>query len=122
MAYERVKVAEQQTATTMTLAIKDYKKMENFAWEVLEPGTDVYVVRFIDYKNKVAQVYPQLNLSKISAIEATPEGGKEEEGVIVVEDVVMAKELAITKELGTEETAAMTKVLEEPLVNPETST
>lgn len=30
MAHEIVKVAEQQTATTVTSAIEDYKKIENF--------------------------------------------------------------------------------------------
>lgn len=54
--------------------------MDNFEQDVAEARVDTYLVRFADHKDKVAQTYPQLDMSKISAIEVIPKE-KEEEGL-----------------------------------------
>lgn len=67
--------------------------MESFILEVAEAVADTYEVRFTDCKEKVAQAFPQLDLSNISTVQAAPE---EEE-----------KEGAVKKEAtGTEESTA----------------
>lgn len=70
--------------------------MEDFEQAIIEAIEDAYLVRFIDYKDKVAQVYPQLDLSGILVVEVAPKEGKEER---TAEEEAIGAQRVATKEL-----------------------
>lgn len=76
---------------------------------------------FTDSKNKVIQVFPQLELSEVFVVKAIVEEGEGEEETAEGE-VVEAKGPVVIEELGTEELATMIEVLEEPTINLEAHT
>lgn len=88
----------------MTQAIKDYKKMQSFIQEVVKAIVNAFLTGFNGCKVKVARAHPQLDQSKISAVEEAPEGGEEEEEGTIEEEVARAKELVIIEEPKLEET------------------
>lgn len=75
---------------------------------------DACQIKFDDYKDKVAQAYPQLDLSKIVAIKRELKGGEEKE---IVEEEVTDTEESTTEDLGVE--ATITKAPEELTINSE---
>lgn len=110
-------MAGEQVISSTTQVIKEYKKKDNFVQDVIKAGTYAYMIGFIDFENKVTQVFPQLDPSETFIVEATTEEGKEGEDITEGE-VVEAEGPVVTKELGIEEPVVATKVPKESIVNP----
>lgn len=56
----------------------EYKESDDFVNDTTKVEADAYVVEFIDYKKKVAQNFPTLNLSRILAPEEEGKAAKQE--------------------------------------------
>lgn len=66
--------ATKEWATSTTTQVVEYKDSDDFENDAAKIGRDVYFIRFANYKKKVAQVCPALDLSTILV-------PREEEGV-----------------------------------------
>lgn len=109
MANKKIKVVEEQAATTTTQVVEDW----NFVREITEAITDAYEVGFADCKKKIAQDYLQLDLRIISTVDDAPEKGVEEEAA--EEEAIRTKEPIAE---GPKAEAAVTKGLEELATAP----
>lgn len=114
MTNEKVKAVEEHAVFVVARTIKEYKRIEDFEQDVTEAGVDIYLVAFVDCKDKVAQVYPQLDLSKISVVEVAPKEGEEER--VAEEEAVGTEGLAIE---GPKVEVVIIEGLEELVTAPE---
>lgn len=86
-----MRAAEEQAIAFASQAIEEYKKIADFAQEVTKAGVDAYLVGFTNCKNKVTQVFLQLDLSDV--LVETTFGKKEgEKGETSEEEAVRTTE------------------------------
>lgn len=77
----KLHATEEWAIFATTQVIEEYKKSKNFLQEVAEGSAEAYQLKFANYKEKVTQIYPQLDLSKITAdgeFEGEEEANEEE--------------------------------------------
>lgn len=66
-AEERARATKESAASTAVRAVEEYKDFDDFMNDASKVGKDAYFFGFADCKNMVAQAYPALDLSCISA-------------------------------------------------------
>ena len=72
-AKQRVVAAEASAQDPTAQAIADFKESQDFAEAIVEGLTKAYQFSFEDCKARVAQLYPKVNLSKVSATKEAKE-------------------------------------------------
>lgn len=77
-ANEKVNRDKEQVAFTIAWEIEEHKKIEDFKWDIAKARVDAYLVKFADCKDKVAQVYPKLDLDRILVDKVAPKEWEEE--------------------------------------------
>lgn len=115
MTNENVKAAKKQAMPIDIHAVEEYKNSNDFENNAIEARMDVYIIKFLDCKCKVARAYTRLDLSNIQAEREVP---KEEEEK-AVEDGAIERPKAdevVVEEPGPE--IAATKNPEEVAVVP----
>lgn len=55
LANKKVKVIEEGDVSAVIHAVVQYKESSDFVNDTIEVGADAFIIRFMDYKNKVAR-------------------------------------------------------------------
>lgn len=65
LANKKVKVAKEEATSTTIRAMVEYKESDDFMNDATKAGVNAYIVWFTDCREKVAQTFLALDLSKI---------------------------------------------------------
>lgn len=64
-ANKKSKAIEERATSTVVQVVEVYKELEDFENDISKARVYAYIFDFNDYKDKVAQAYPKLDLSGI---------------------------------------------------------